>query len=167
MTFEEFTIATKTLEDFYGKELNTTQTKIWFEKLKYYTQEKYERAISNQCEVSRYMPTLSQILEVIPKSNGETRETIPCDICKGTGYITYWKEENGQKYQYVCLCVCKNAEDKHYNGMAINDKEHRNPYYIKTAQEVFGDKVLEKKSSEEKTREVNNLLNNLSKQMSF
>ena len=168
MTLNEFTISTKTLEDFYGKELNMTQKKIWFDKLKNYAQEKYERAIISQCEISKYMPTLSQILEVVPKSNGENRKIIPCNICKGTGYILYWKEENKQKYQYVCLCSCANAEDKRYNGLQINDKEHRQPYYVKTADEVFGDRLTAKINvSNEVQRDTKNLISDLSKQMSF
>lgn len=170
MTLEEFTISTKTLEDFYGKELNITQKKIWYNRLKNYTQEKYERAVLSQCEASKYMPTLAQILETMPRISDTKQEIIPCEFCKGTGYILYNKIEKGQTYQYACLCVCQNAEGLNYNGLTIADKEHRNPYYIKTASEVFGDRIQRVKDEQQESilpRNVNKLINDLGKQLSL
>lgn len=66
-----------------------------------------------------------------------------CKLCKDTGYIWHNRTENGQTYQYVCLCICKSAEGKEYNGMTIEDKAHRQPFYVATAQEVFGDKIFD------------------------
>ena len=41
MTLEEFTIETKTLEEFYGKDYNITQRSIWFDELQEYSRERY------------------------------------------------------------------------------------------------------------------------------
>lgn len=172
MTREEFVVETKTLEEFYGKELNYTQADIWFDELKGYSADKYKEAIRRICKTSQYRPTLVQVTEELNKlrrSSDGVRENVPCELCKGTGYILHNRIENGQTYQYVCLCVCKNAEGLEYNGMKIADKEHRQPYYIKTAQEVFGDSLSIKKQSESNVtqRDVNGLIANLGKQMSF
>ena len=172
MTREEFVVETKTLEEFYGKELNYTQADIWFDELKGYSADKYKEAIRRICKTSQYRPTLVQVVEEINKLRrgaDEVREKVPCELCKGTGYIWHNRVENGQTYQYVCLCVCKNAEGLEYNGMKIADKEHKQPYYIKAAQEVFGDRLNEKikKESNAKQRDVSDLLANLGKQMSL
>ena len=171
MTFEEFTIKTKTLEDFYGKELNYTQAEIWFDELKNYPADKYYEAIKRICKTSQYKPALVQVLEEIRKVKVQAneREKIECELCKGTGYMFHNRTENGQTYQYACLCMCKNAEGLEYNGMKIADKEHRQPYYIKTAQEIFGDKLKNKTPMELNVsqRNVGGLIANLGKQMSL
>ena len=139
MTYEEFVIETKTLEEFYGKDLNPTQREIWFEELKHYTNTRYKDAIRYVCKSSQYKPTLSQVLEAMQytKSNNEEVEITECKACKGTGYILYKKEINGIMYEYASLCNCKNAQGKDYNGSKISDKEHRSKYYIEKAEKVF------------------------------
>ena len=172
MTREEFAIETKTLEEFYGKELNYTQADIWFDELKNYSADKYQEAIKRICKTSQYRPTLVQVTEELNKlrrGQESIREKVPCELCKGTGYIFHNRVENGQVYQYACLCACKNAEGLEYNGMNIADKEHRQPFYIKTAQEIFGDRLNEKRKTESNAmqRNVGNLVANLGKQMSL
>lgn len=140
MTLEEFVIETKTLEEFYGKDYNQTQIKIWFDELKFYSVEKYRKAIINTCKSSQYRPTLSQILDSIMrvKLDTEEQERTECMACHGTGYVIYHKKENGYDYEYACLCNCQNAIGKEYDGTKIADKEHRSKYYIAKAEDVFG-----------------------------
>ena len=171
MTLEEFTIKTKTLEDFYGKELNYTQAEIWFDELKNYSADKYYEAIKRICKTSQYKPTLVQVLEEIRKIKVQTseREKVACNICKGTGYILHDRVIGAHTYKYACLCMCDNANGLEYDGTKIADKEHRQPFYIKTAKEIFGDKLKEKREMQENVvqRNVGNLVANLGKQMSL
>lgn len=140
MTLEEFKIETKTLEEFYGKDLNYTQTNIWYDELKNYNADKYKEAIKRICKTSQYRPSLAQVIEEITKikRSEEAREKVECKLCKGTGYVLYHKQEKGQSYQYACLCNCRNAEGLAYNGMTVTEKEHRQPFYLKSVEEVFG-----------------------------
>lgn len=154
MTREEFIIATKELEEYYGKDLNYKQRDVWFNELCSFKTEKYERAVKNICMTSRYMPLLSEVVEAVrsQKNAIEEEEKVPCDLCKGTGYITYRRKINGMEYEYVCLCICANARGKEYNGAKIQDKEHRSPYYIKTAQEVFGNAIPQPETKKAETK---------------
>lgn len=170
MTLEEFKIKTKALEDFYGKDLNYVQVDIWFDELKNYSAEKYEKAIRNICKTSQYRPTLVQMLEEIRKVKVQVfdQKKSKCDYCKGTGYIFYKRTINNQVYDYVCLCMCANADGLEYNGMQIADKEHRQPFYVAKAQDVFSDAIKRKSNiSKETNRDTKSLITDLSRQMSF
>ena len=169
MTFEEFTIKTKTLEDFYNKDLNYTQADIWFDELKNYSAERYEKAIRNICKTSQYKPALVQVLGEIKKVKTQSDHShVKCDYCKGTGYILYKRMINNHVYEYACLCVCSNAEGLEYNGLQIADQDHRQPFYIAKAQDIFGDKLTKKvNTSNEAQRDTKSLIADLSKQMSF
>lgn len=173
MNFEEFVIKTKMLEDYYAKTINAYQQRFWYDELKNYDAEKYEKAIKNLCMTSRYMPLLNDVIECIKtirNANSEEKNKEKCELCKGTGYILYNKVENSRTYQYACLCVCKNAEGLEYNGMTIADKEHRQPYCIKSSQEIFGDKLQKTKTELQSSvmpQNVNKLINDLGKQLSL
>lgn len=170
MTYEEFVIKTKTLEDFYGKEYNSTQKEIMFDELKYYNIEKFDKAIRFICKINRYKPTLNEIIEAMKSSNinSEEKQIIPCKFCKGTGYFMYKKIENGYPYEYACLCICQNADGLEYNGSKISDKDHRSNFYIKSAREVFGDRLPEKKTeTQPQQKDIKNFVSNLADQMTF
>jgi hypothetical protein len=170
MTREEFAKNTKTLEEFYQKELNYTQSDIWFDELKNYSAERYQLAIRMACKTSQYKPTLSQMLDLIAKvkPNTQAGEKTKCEFCNGTGYYLYRKIENGYPYEYVCTCICQNAQGLEYDGSKIADKEHRSKFYIKSAREVFGDRLLDKETeSQPQQRDVKNLISNLADQMTF
>jgi hypothetical protein len=140
MNIEQFAIKTTTLEQFYNKSLNATQKQIWFDELKGYDIERYEKAITFMCKNNQYMPTLSQVLEVMKKGNiyaMEVKPKVACELCKGTGYVLYKEKIKDNEYTFACLCNCENAKGLEYDGMKIADKEHRQPFYIRTAEEVF------------------------------
>ena len=143
MTFEEFIIETKTLEEFYNKDYNLTQRKIWYEELSSYSQEKYRKAISNVCKTMQYRPTLSQMIDVIKTTKLVQNEqaSVECKTCKSTGYIVYHKIVNGIDYEYAALCNCQNAIGKEYDGTKIADKEHRSKFYLEKAENIFGKSV--------------------------
>ena len=171
MTEEEFIIRTKKLEDYFGKDLNITQRKMWFEELKHYDVNRYEKAINFLCMTSRYRPLLNEVIEAVKtcQISAEEREKIPCKYCGGTGYFMYKKIENGYPYEYACLCICQNADGLEYNGSKIADKEHRSKFYIKSAREVFGDRLpsSEKNQEQPQQRDIKNLISSLTDQMTF
>ena len=171
MTRGDFANKTKILEEFYQKELNETQSEIWFDELKSYDAEKYEKAIKFLCKTSRYKPTLNEIIDAMKSCNrnAEEKQSVPCKFCGGTGYIQYTKVENNYPYNYVCLCICQNAEGLEYDGKKIADKEHRSNYYIKSAREVFGDRLPQKENEKptQQSRDIKQLINNLADQMTF
>ena len=165
MTLEQFAIETKVLEDYYAM-----QKKMWFEKLKYYDTERYTNALEFLCATSRYFPLLSEVLEATrnQQSKANDVEVLPCELCKGTGYILYKKKINDTEYDYACLCICQNADGKDYNGMRNDDKDRRSPFYIKTAQEVFGEAIPKpEKKKVETTKNVNQIVKDLVEQMEF
>jgi hypothetical protein len=141
MTFDEFKRASQRLEDCYGRTLSQPQAQIWFDELKYYTLEKYEKAIRNLCTSYQYFPTLSVMLNAIKNVKADVNlapsEPVPCEACRGSGYLFYKKVIDGIPYDYVCLCSCQNAIGKEYDGTKIADKEHRSNYYIAKAEDVF------------------------------
>lgn len=140
MNIEQFAIKTTTLEQFYNKSLNATQRQIWFDELKGYDEERYEKAIQFICKSNQYMPTLSAVLEIMTRGNiyaMEVKPKVPCKLCKGTGYILYKEKIKDNEYTFASLCNCENAKGLEYDGMKIADKEHRQPFYIRKAEEVF------------------------------
>lgn len=141
MTMEEFNRATDIMEEFYNKKFNDTQIEIWFDELKYYSAEKYEKAVRYLCKTSQYRPTLNAVIEATTKAklNNNLKQKVECNLCRGTGYYLYKKEIDGQLYDYACLCNCENAEGLEYDGTKIADVEHRSPYYLKRLDEVFAD----------------------------
>lgn len=140
MNIEQFAIKTTTLEQFYNKSLNATQRQIWFDELKGYDEERYDKAIHFMCKNNQYMPTLSAVLEVMKRGNiysMEEKKKVPCKACKGTGYVLYKQKIKDNEYTMACLCNCENAKGLDYDGMKIADKDHRQPFYLKKAEEIF------------------------------
>lgn len=140
MTIEEFTAKTAVLEEFYDKKLNYTQKQIWYEELKNYSAEKYEKAIRFLCKNSQYRPTLSQMYETIltvKLDDGDIKKRVVCKACKGSGYLIYHKKINDFDYEYASLCNCENARGLEYDGSKIADVERRSSYYLEKAENIF------------------------------
>lgn len=140
MIREEFTRITAKLESCFNKRLNDIQLDVWFDELKYYEADKYERAVRKLIATSQYSPTLSAVLNAVRTvKDAEVfeKEKVPCKACKGTGYVLYNKIVDGISYQYACQCNCKNGIGLDYDGTKIGDKEHRSPYYLAKAEDVF------------------------------
>ena len=138
MNLTEFIEKTATLEEFFEKKLNQTQRNIWYDELKNYSADRYERAIDKACKTSQYRPSLGAMIEIIQHvSNNVKKEQVECKACKGTGYLLYHKIMDGRDYQYACLCNCTNAIGLEYDGTKIADKEHRSNYYIKKGENIF------------------------------
>jgi hypothetical protein len=144
MTQDEFIRVTSNLEAFYEKALNPTQKQTWFEELKGYTVGRYVKAIQKAYKTQQYRPTLSVILDILrsTQEDGEApTEPVPCEACKGTGYVLYKKVIGKNEYEFASLCNCPNARGKGYDGRFVADKEHRSIYYTPKAVEIFGVEV--------------------------
>lgn len=140
MTFQEFKDATTTLENCYNRKMNEMQSEVWFDELKYYDLQKYKKAIKRICTTNQYFPALSTVLDVLRNTRATvdlTKEKVPCKACKGTGIVPYHKIINGIDYEFACQCNCQNGEGLDYDGTKIADKEHRSPFYLAKAVDVF------------------------------
>lgn len=139
MTREEFAVNTKTLEEFYNKDFNYTQSNIWYDELKDFSSSRYEKAIKKCCKTLQYKPTLNQMLEIIVtiRENTQTAEKVDCELCHGTGYVIYHKMVNGIDYEFGAQCNCANGKGKDYDGTKIADKERRSKYYLEKVENVF------------------------------
>lgn len=139
MTFDEFRVATATLENCYDRKMNPTQVQVWFDELKYFDLHKYKNAIRKICTTNQYFPALSVVLSSLKtiKVTDAKKEKVECKACKGTGIVPYHKIINGIDYEFVCQCNCQNGEGLDYDGTKIADKEHRSFYYLAKAVDVF------------------------------
>lgn len=147
MTFEEFRTATSTLENCYNRKMNEKQVEMWFDELKYYQLEKYKKAIRKICTTNQYFPALSIVLDTLRNTKSDvdlTKPKVECKACKGTGFVPYHKIIDGIDYEFVCQCNCQNGVGLDYDGTKIADKEHRSPYYLAKAVDVFLKKDVSK-----------------------
>lgn len=118
MQLDEFIEATSKLENYYGKELTTEQSKIMYESLKNLSIEKYRTLIIKCLKTCKYMPKIADIwnanTEISMQITQETRTIYTCDKCEGTGCVFYTKfKANGDTripYTYVARCICENAK---------------------------------------------------------
>ena len=135
MTEAEFVIATDRLEQFYEKELNSTQRKEWFNILKNLSKERYQKLIVEALKTCKYMPKLSEMIElnknIIDVHKMDlVKINVPCKNCENLGLIKYFKNINGIKYEFFALCSCENA--KNWN----NYKDKRGENYFPDAREL-------------------------------
>lgn len=147
MTLEEFRSATATLESCYNRKMNETQIRVWFDELKYYDLEKYKKAVKKICTTNQYFPALSIVLDTLRNTRATvdlTKPKVECKACNGTGIVVYHKVIDGITYEYASQCNCQNAEGLDYDGTKIADKEHRSPYYLAKAVDVFLKKDVSK-----------------------
>lgn len=139
MKVEEFTTEIEKLCNFYEKPLTDEQNKIWYQNLKDIDIKRFRYIIGEVYKNYKYMPKLADILgfnKQIGQAKKEEEHT--CPICRGTGYITYWKKvQNGDKeleYEYMAICKC--GKQKQYKGWEIAQEGHRSNYYTPLAQEL-------------------------------
>lgn len=139
MNLTEFITKTATLEEFYEKKFNQTQRDIWYDELKSYSADRYEKAIDKDCKTLQYRPSLSAMIEAIQHVSSSTteKEKVECKACKGTGYILYHKIINGHDCEYASLCNCPNAIGLEYDGAKIAETDRRSKYYLEKVENIF------------------------------
>lgn len=143
MTISEFIEVTKTLEKYYEKELDEFQRKVWYDEIKYMTEQRYRQIVRHILITSKFMPKLSDVVQAnnsLGKIQKEVKEKVECSKCNGEGFILYTEMvDNGDTkipYQYVARCECANGEEFNYDGRTIKDTEHRSNYYIPSLVEL-------------------------------
>lgn len=111
MTINEFINETSTLENFFEKPLNEEQQKIWFEKFKSFKVEDYRQIVLKAKTTFKYMPKLSEMLDIPLQREPETTheyEYKKCSHCLGSGLIKYIDKD---KYEHFALCSCENVKN--------------------------------------------------------
>lgn len=145
MTDGEFIEETSKLEKYYGKELETFQLKIWKEEIGTLSAQRYRQIVREIFKTSKFMPKLADIIEINKELGYHTEskkeiKKVPCDKCNGEGFIIYTKlVDNGNiklPYDFIARCDCENGNEFIYDGRTIQDKEHRNNYYIPSISEL-------------------------------
>lgn len=142
MTIEEFSTATKEIENFYQKEILDDQKKIWFSELKGMDIKRFKYVISQVYRTCKFLPKLADIVDIntsLGYSQVRKEETVKnCSKCKNTGYITYWKKiKNGDKEipcEYMAVCNCK--KQKQYKGWEVSEERNRTNFYTPLAVEL-------------------------------
>lgn len=152
MTKQEFEGYIHEVERMYNKQLNETEMKIWYDNLKFMTVERFNLILSELYKMSKFMPTLADILTVhksLPYKPTQTKENKKhCNKCNDTGYIIYTKVINNKKYNYSCICDCN--KQQRYDGKQVQDIKGQSNYYIPTLEETG----LEIKQNKPKKQEV-------------
>lgn len=138
MQINEFIDETSDIEKYYAKELDEFQRKIWFDELKDISLSRYRQIIREIFRTSKFMPRLSDILEVHRNLSFKREETqeekVQCDKCNSEGYILYTKMFEGIPYIYAARCTCKNGDSYRYDGRKL--QKDKSKYYIPSIEEV-------------------------------
>ena len=64
MQFKKFNEYIRQLQNFYGQNLSETELDIWYENLKGMSLERFNYVIAEIYRINKFMPKLSEILEV-------------------------------------------------------------------------------------------------------
>lgn len=127
MTKKEFGETIKILENTFDKEYTTEQLDIMFNELKKLNTQRFKLVCSKLIKTNKFLPKLADIIDAdreIPRKQ-EEKPYKNCEICGGTGYITYTKKIENNEYMYGARCICGNMPS--YKG-----KE----YYLAEAKEL-------------------------------
>jgi len=145
MTDSEFIEETSRIEQYYGKELDTFQRKIWNEEIGHIALSRYRQIIKEIFRTCKFMPKLADIVEINKELAYHTEdkkvfESVECNKCNSLGFITYIKEiDNGGykiPYQFIARCDCTNGNQYVYDGRTIRDTEHRSNYRVPSMAEL-------------------------------
>lgn len=135
MTRAEFLEEIRSLEAFFEKELSIEQATDWYEEIQDEPVAKLRIAIRNAKKTCKFLPKLSEFLEILSETRIEKveKEKTECKHCNGSGYILYVKKVlNGNKlieYSFACTCEeCQNAD-------TYNNKN----YYVETETNIKND----------------------------
>lgn len=163
MNNKEFIEYVSQLENFYNQSLNDAEREIWFKNLSFMTVERFNLIISEIFKINKFMPRLSEILDMhkqIPYTAGRVEEkkiTKHCEKCNDTGYIFYTKIINGMPYKYTAVCDC--GRQQRYDGRECTEPRNKSEYYVPTAEEIDLKVKTDMPSSEEIIKSMTMLKN--------
>lgn len=150
MQFKEFNEYIRQLQNFYGQNLSETELDVWYENLKGMSLERFNYVIAEIYRTNKFMPRLSEILEVnktIPYKPTQTEiKSGKCEKCDNTGYVIYTKEVEEHKYLYSAVCDC--GRQVRYDGRQCQIEKNKSDYYCPTIQKI-GLEVKSNKPSRE------------------
>ena len=109
MNKKEFMQYIGQLQNVYDKELSETELDIWYKNLSYMSIERFNYIIAEVYKINKFMPKLSEILEInskIPYVESPKKVSGKCEKCNNVGYVLYFKEIEGRKYTYAAVCDC-------------------------------------------------------------
>lgn len=129
------------MQNFYGKRLTPTEIEIYFKELEFMSAPRFNLILDTCYKNNKFMPKLSEILEVHKSISYKVYDNKPktvikgnCSICGNSGYVPYWKIINGNKHQYMAVCEC--GRKQRFDGRATEDETQKLDVYIPTAKEV-------------------------------
>ena len=139
MSEKEFFEYIQELQNFYGQELSAMEMNIWYENLKFMSVKRFNMILGEIYKTNKFMPKLAEILQIhnqIPYTATQQPVKVKghCEKCNDTGYVTYFKDIDGMKYQYAAVCDC--GRQNRYDGIDCVDPKNKSNYYIPTAQEI-------------------------------
>ena len=93
-------------------------------------------------EYDRYGKQTTKYIE--DKKETETK----CWVCMDKGYLFYYEEHNGNRYEYVAYCDhCPEGQKNKYDGSAL--PEHlKNKYWTPPISKIFDPDIIERKNRE-------------------
>lgn len=125
MKIDEFMKEIEEMQNFYKPKepVSDTEKKVMFENLKNMKIERFKYIINHFYKTSKFMPKLSEILEInrtigYSTSQVEYKNKKICSKCKNTGYIVYTKiiVDNDRKLPYEFMAICECGRQKQYIG---------------------------------------------------
>ena len=160
MTEKEFTQYVGELQNFYGQQLSEKETEMWYKNVAFMSIERFNYILEEIYKTNKYMPKLSEILEIhnsIPYEEKEIKVKGNCDKCNNKGYLLYTKTINGMNYTYACVCDC--GRQKRYDGTKVQDIKNKSKFYIPTLQEIGINIKTNKEINPPKIVKTMNMLN--------
>lgn len=136
MQYKEFYDYVQELQNYYNQKLNETEMNIWYENLKFMTVQRFNLIISELYKVNKFMPKLSEVLDMHKQIPYTTKKEIKgnCKKCDGIGYVFYIKEINNKKYKFSAVCDC--GRNERYDGRKCANPKNKSEYYIPTIAET-------------------------------
>ena len=136
MQYKEFYDYVQELQNYYNQKLNEIEMNIWYENLKFMTVQRFNLIISELYKVNKFMPKLSEVLDMHKQIPYTTKKEIKgnCRKCDGIGYVFYIKEINNKKYKFSAVCDC--GRNERYDGRKCANPKNKSEYYIPTIAET-------------------------------
>lgn len=133
MKMQEFKQLCQRLEVNFERELPDDKVGLWFEKLRFWPAEKFERVVEILLEESERFPALSQVLKAGYAIPEEQKAAVfqDCRVCDGVGCVTAIYLHGAERYKTCFRCYnCFNWQGKFSEVLPIWSDEFLSKNYI-------------------------------------